>query len=334
MPRYFLLLLLCCSCATVFNKPDQEISLWTNKPTQLIVETDTLAVKTTQHLFTAKRQKNPLSIIVMGDSIQRKLELQTHDSFAYKSNYFYPHINLFLGYLIDRKADKRFAYPSIVSVDLNQNERDYYDYNVFKKAKQLLKFSPVKLFGFHNSSIELAYERPTGSDFSTQLMVSYLIPNNIYSLSADFKENTKGYRLALEERFYIKKDAPYGPYFALELDYLEKKFNAEAFFSNQDFNNEFDEETYLEYEEPFVVNTRFLSTNFKFGYQKEYDKIFVDFYFGIGRRYRTTFHEKRDNPEDHLVNNYGHFDLNYNRIKAGKSNTISIPLNLRLGWRF
>jgi len=48
----------------------------------------------------------------------------------------------------------------------------------------------------------------------------------------------------------------------------------------------------------------------------------------------ATFHEKRENFEDDWVTNHGHFDLNYNRIKEGKSNAISLPLNLRLGWRF
>ena len=88
----------------------------------------------------------------------------------------FPHVNLLLGYLIDRKTDKRYAYPTVVSVDLNQNQRDYYHYNLFKKVKQLIKLTPLKIVGFHNASIELAYERPTGRDFSTQLMVSYLIP--------------------------------------------------------------------------------------------------------------------------------------------------------------
>ena len=166
----------CSSCATVFNKSEQKISLWTNEPTQLIVATDTLSTKSTHHFFTAKRQKVPLPITVLGDSLQRKFELATHDSFAYTSNYFFPHVNLLLGYLIDRKADKCYAYPTVVSVDLNQNQRDYYDYNLFKKVKQLIKLTPLKIVGFHNASIELAYERPTGRDFSTQLMVSYLIP--------------------------------------------------------------------------------------------------------------------------------------------------------------
>ena len=119
----------------MFNKSEQKISLWTNEPTQLIVATDTLSTKSTQHFFTAKRQKAPLPITVLGDSLQHKFELATHDSFAYTSNHFFPHVNLLLGYLIDRKADKRYAYPTVVSVDLNQNQLDYYDYNLFKKVK-------------------------------------------------------------------------------------------------------------------------------------------------------------------------------------------------------
>lgn len=300
----------CSSCATVFNKSEQKISLWTNEPTQLIVATDTLSTKSTQHFFTAKRQKAPLPITVLGDSLQRKFELATHDSFAYTSNYFFPHVNLLLGYLIDRKADKRYAYPTVVSVDLNQNQRDYYDYNLFKKVKQLIKVTPLKIFGFHNASIELAYERPTGSDFSTQLMVSYLISNSIYRRSADLKENTKGYRLALEERFFFKKDAPYGPYFALELDYLNKhSYTKREFAPYEDGLDPFD---YYEdsYKDTFIVNATYLSRNFKFGYQKEFSRIFIDMYIGLGVRKRNISHSDRINPADVLLS-YQHFDTEY-----------------------
>ena len=215
-----------------------------------------------------------------------------------------------MGYLIDRKTDKRYAYPTVVSVDLNQNQRDYYDYNLFKKAKQLIKLTPLKIVGFHNASIELAYERPTGRDFSTQLMVSYLIPNSIYRRSADLMENTKGYRLALEERFYFKKDAPYGPYFAIELDYYVDS-----------------------YEDTFIVNATYLSRNFKFGYQKEFSRIFIDMYIGLGVRRRNISHSDRINPADVLLS-YQHYDLEYSRIKEARSTDLSIPLNVRLGWRF
>ena len=335
MARYVLLLLFfCCSCATVFNSHEQQIQLHTNEPTQLIVATDTLSVKSTQHFFSAKRKKEVLPITIIGDSLQRYIELQTHDSFAYIANYFNPNVSILLGYLIDRKADKRFAYPTIVSVDLNENQRDYYDYNRFKKAKQLLKFTPIKFVGFHNASIEVAYERTTGEDFSTQLMASYLLPSSIADYGIKPRFNTKGFRFSIEERFYFKKDAPYGPYFALELDYLKKKHLANSFFSNQESIDTIDETMYREYEDTFLVNTRFLSTNFKFGYQKEFEKIFVDFYLGIGRRYRTTSHKQRDNPSDFIIVPHGHFNLHHNRIKSGKSTSISLPLNLRIGWRF
>ena len=76
MARYVLLLLFfCCSCATVFNSREQQIQLHTNEPTQLIVATDTLSVKSTQHFFSAKRKKEVLPITIIGDSLQRDIEL-------------------------------------------------------------------------------------------------------------------------------------------------------------------------------------------------------------------------------------------------------------------
>lgn len=108
---------------------------------------------------------------------------------------------------------------------------------MFNIPKQLIKVTPAKIFSIHNSSIEVAYERPTGKDFSTQLMVSYLFLNSIYQISSRFKENTKGYRIAFEERFFLKKVAPFGSYIALELDYLKKGPFMKSTFTTRQLKN-------------------------------------------------------------------------------------------------
>lgn len=46
---------------------------------------------------------------------------------------------------------------------------------------------------------------------------------------------TRGFRVAIEERYYFKKDAPYGPYFALELDIFKEEFLHQAMvFKSED----------------------------------------------------------------------------------------------------
>ena len=227
------------------------------------------------------------------------------------------------GWFIDRKSPKRYAYPSIISVDVQDTVVPYYDYNRFNPAKQLMKITPLKVFAIHNSSLELAYERTTGEDFSTQLMVSYLLPTSIYQISSDFKENTKGYRIALEERFYFKKRVPFGTYIGLELDYLKKR----AFHQNY-FYTALSEDAY---QDTYMVHSQYLSTNLKLGHQKEYRKVFIDFYIGVGRRNRKVHHTQRENLGDKLQSN-SHF--NFNHIEEGRHSSISIPLNFRLGWRF
>lgn len=320
-----LIFVLITSCARILNSPSQQIHLYTNEATQIVVNKETLTAKQKEHEFITLRSKDYLDVEIIGDTLQRKLDVKSFNSFAYHLNYIYPHLNLLARLLLDRKSPKRFGYPTVISVDLKDSLRPYYEYNVFKRAKQLFKVTPMKILGFLNSSIELAYERPTGRDFSTQLMISYLLPTSIYQISSDFKENTKGYRMALEERFYFKKDAPYGPYIGLELDYLKKSaYQQRQFYSD---------ETDIEYEDVFLVHSQYLSTNLKFGFQKEYDKIFVDFCVGVGRRNRNIKHTQRDNPMDELLI-YHHFDFNYNRIVEGGHAAVSIPLNLRLGWRF
>jgi len=313
------------SCATLFNRPSQRLRLYTNEATQLVVDNDTLAGRKQVHDFVVKRSRASLPLEILGDSMQRNLEVVPYNSFAYHLNFSYPHLNILIGWLVDRKSPKRYAYPTHLSFDLKDSLHPYYDYNLFNIPKQLIKVTPAKIFSIHNSSIEVAYERPTGKDFSTQLMMSYLFPNSIYQISSRFKENTKGYRIAFEERFFHKKAAPFGSYIALELDFLKKRAFHEEYFYNKAI-----EEPYLD---TFLVHSQYLSANLKFGYQKEYGKLFVDFYAGIGRRNRTIHHLQRDNPADE-IHNHTHFDFKYNRILEGRHTTVSIPLNFRMGWRF
>ena len=322
------------SRVSLFNRPQQQIKLYTNEPTQLIVAQETLQGVSQAHHFKVKRSSEALTIKVQGDSLVKELFLVPKNSFAYLSNFIYPSLVSIMGGLIaDRNSDKRFAYPTILSVDLQDAKRAYHNYNIFNKTKQLFKVTPLKLIGIQNASLELAYERPTGEDFSTMLMLSWLLPASLYSFNDDPAPETKGFRFALEERFYFKEDAPFGPYFALELDYLNKHSYARREFAP--LRVVVDPYDYHEdsYEDTFIVNASYLSRNFKFGYQREFSAFFLDFYIGLGVRTRNISHSKRINLADVLLS-YMHYDFNYSRLKEGHSSTLSFPLNARLGWRF
>lgn len=335
MKRFTLLslTLIFTSCASLFNNPYQEIQLKTNVPTRVVVLEDSLSTSTKVHSFTVKRSEEPLAVSIASDSLSRKIDIRPFNSFAYASNFFNPSLWTLGFWLIDRNSPKRYGYPTLVSVDLNNPLQEYMDYDAFKPTKQLLKVTPLKLLALHNASLELAYERTTGDDFSTQLMISWLLPSSLSNYDIDPSPQTKGFRLALEERFYFKKKAPFGPYFALELDYLDRQsYTKREFAPNQEGIDPFD---YYEgsYEDTFIVNAIYLSRNFKFGYQKEFSSVFLDVYIGLGVRTRNISHSERINPEDVLLS-YQDFDLEYNRIKEGKSIDMSIPLNARIGWRF
>tara|TARA_B110000238_G_scaffold66398_1_gene72879 strand:- start:1349 stop:1828 length:480 start_codon:yes stop_codon:yes gene_type:complete len=136
----------------MFNKRSQEIHFITNEPTQLIVAKDTLTKIQAEHYVFVKRSRAPLPIQVQGDSISKKILLHSNNSIAYIANFIYPSIlNIGIGWLVDHNSPKRYAYPSIVSGDLNQ-ERDYYNFNALEDTKQLFKFTPLKLIGINNAS--------------------------------------------------------------------------------------------------------------------------------------------------------------------------------------
>ena len=330
---FLLLLLFFTSCATLFNKRSQEIRLVTNEPTQLIVDQDTLSQKVDDHFFFVKRGAAPLPIEIQGDSLSKKIWLHSTNSFAYISNFIYPSIvSMVVGWYVDRDSPKRYAYPSIVSVDLNQ-QRDYYDYNAIDDTKQLFKITPLKLVGIYNASVEVAYERNTGKDFSSQLMASWLLPVSLNSFNEDTLPEIKGFRVAFEERYYFQKKAPHGPYFAIELDYLKKEHYTRREFVAPSNDHDFNYYVEGDYFDSILVKTSFVGRHLKFGYQKEYRKMFLDFYVGLGVRTRTVHHEERINPKDVLVTNY-HIDTEYNRMKEGTRNAVNVPFNIRVGWRF
>lgn len=331
---FLLLFFFCCSCATVFNNPYQEIQLKTNEPTRLVVLEDSLFTPSKKHFFKVKRSEEFLPITIEGDSLSKDIYLKPFNSFAYASNFFYPSLWSVAAWLIDRNSPKRYGFPTLVSVDLSSQGEEYFDYDAFTETKQLIKITPLKLVGIHNASVEVAYERVTSSSFSTQLMLSALLPSSLSTFGDDPEPKTKGFRVALEERFYFKKKAPFGPHFAVEIDYLNNQSykRREFLFYQGDVN--LGNDYAPSYEDTFLVNRTSVSRNIKFGYQKEVNTFFMDFYVGLGLRTRNVSHLERTNPSDILLVRMGHItDFEYNRIKEGKSTTLSFPLNLRFGWR-
>lgn len=322
------------SCATILNTPTENLSIITSTPCKVVVNKDTLKNISTHNFATVERSKYPLLISVFNDNNSKSVSIKSRNSFAYWLN-LYPSI-YWTGFIVDKNNPKRYGYPQTIYIDTNSERPNYLNYepldSAMSKYNNIIKFTPLKLTGLVNPALEISYERKTGDYFSTQIMGSYLLPESVLDPVNGFNPNIKGYRLAVEERFYLNKSAPFGPYVGLELNYMKNRykdiwnFGVKDIFSDTAYNN-------TNYPDTFGIRKQTFSINLKFGYQLFVKRFSFDFYAGLGLRYKDVRYFDRKNPDDEMEMPR-HPNIFYISNLPGKYWTISIPLNFRIGWTF
>lgn len=323
------------SCATILNSKNKDIRVVTSEATHMVIEEDSLAQNTKFKYISVKRSPEPLSITVYNDSISKTVQVKAKNSLAYWLN-LYPSIHLWTGFIIDTKTQKRYSYPNEVYIDLLANDNTYQTYRPIDssvaKYNKVIKFTPLKLLGLINPSIELVYERRTSPSFSTQIMASYLLPRSVTTPGFDFYPDIKGFRVSIEEKYYIYPTAISGLYFGLEFNYLNNTYRDLSYFSDEpDWLSSYnDTNMYLD---NYGIKKQTFSLNAKVGYQYSYDRFVIDLFAGLGIRYRDVSHFDRTNPNDYMEMPR-HPNIEYSSNKEGQNWTISIPLNVRLGWIF
>jgi len=320
-------LLLLSSCASVLNQKTTKLSIIRNKESKLVINKDTIDLTSKNDKVRVLRSKEPLHVTVFNDSISKSIIIEPKNSLAYYTNIL---CNVGVGMLIEQKKDKRYTYPYTIYVDLNKQDSAYFTQIPLDKKyrkKNIVKITPFKLIGFYNSSIEISYERATNKSFSTQIMASYLLPTNLaLEESGNIFHNYQGYRFALEEKYYFKKNAPQGNYISLELDYLKNKYYDRWGFGNKDYPE-------TVYTETFGINKKTYSINIKYGQQYFIKRLSIDWYIGLGARYKDVQHFDRSNYDDNTVPP-NHINIYYTANKPGQYWRISMPFNVRIGWTF
>ena len=327
-PLYIGVILCYCfsSCATLSNSKHTQVTVMTTEPSYLVINNDTLNYSSTKNTFSVKRSKDSLRLIAFNENISRTIALKAKNSALFWFNLF-PYFNLWTGFYIDTKTQKRYTYSNHIYIDFQDTINNYLPYIPEKnipKSSNIIKFTPYKIFDFINPSIELSFEKRTKNNLSTQLMVSYLLPKSIWTHKNATPSNIKGFRLSLEERFYLKKSTPIGPYIALEMDFLKNKYQHTASFVS--ISNE--EKIY---NDTFDIKKHIYTLNYKIGYQINIKQFSFDIFGGLGLRYRDITHFNRLHPLDEMLAPR-HPNIYYISNKKDKNWTISIPLNLKIGW--
>ena len=103
------------SCATILNQPVQKIIITTGKNIKVISVEKAVLIDSSKHTHTPKeyfltRSNTPLIINVQTDSTKNIIILKPKSSFAYWYNII---SNFGIGMLIDKDNLKRYAYPKI-----------------------------------------------------------------------------------------------------------------------------------------------------------------------------------------------------------------------------
>lgn len=331
----WVLALTLCSCATMFNSKRTPVIIVTSRPTKMIIQQDTFQHPQKERYIEAERDKKPLKIVVFNDSSSRTIQVKARNSFAYWLN-LYPNWHFWTGFYIDTKTKKRYTYPKTVYIDLDDTVHQYLRFippdPALQRRSNVLKLTPLKLFGTDNPGMELSYERRTGRLASTQVMASYLLPVSLWELGHRFLPPAKGFRVSLEERLYTKGSAIQGTYLAFELCYLRKQYyDVWGFGNRQSYSDTSIARFY--YSDTFGIKKQTVSFNLKVGYQIIHKRLSVDIFAGFGPRYREVSHFDRINPDD-VMDPPRHPNVWYISNRNGRFWSVSIPVNIKIGYTF
>ncbi len=198
-----------------------------------------------------------------------------------------------------------------------------------------LKLSPIRLVDPINPGFELSLERSFKGSWSTQVSVAYIA--DLFK-TATYFEQMNGYRFGLEQKYFVLNTRIVRPYAAVEAIFYHVTFKAsEKFENNQLFLNEegYEERRYRSYTDTFSVYKNTFTLNTKIGVQVLLNSLVLEAYVGLGLKYRAVEHGDRQYPEDKLVR----YDTwipspKLMAVSEGRYFTLSVPLNVKIGYRF
>lgn len=122
MKKHLSIFSICClltSCASIINRENLEVYLYTKKPAQILYKSDTIHTKEFEKLnaatLTVPRSKDPLQFELLSDSLSRKVSIPSRISLLYYMNVVYP--LLWPGLLIDLSSSDRYTYKNVLAFD-------------------------------------------------------------------------------------------------------------------------------------------------------------------------------------------------------------------------
>ncbi len=321
------------SCALLFNGPNKKVTVYTDGDQKVVYKKDTLPTFQGSSVLMVPRAKEPIQLTVVNDSAKHQVLVLSKPSLAFWSNIFF---NNGIGMIADAFTPKRFTYPSNVALfglrsDTIVSKGPFFQSEIRgpqhqqKDAVHLLKVSPQRMINFLQPSLELSYEVRNNRSFTTQFTAAIMAP--------------KGYRGALEQKFYFDKRAPFGPYISLGVDFQANRFERIHSYVDKalipdslDYKDYYHYEDSLSYLDSVTVRREIFNLNWKVGIQGQKGQLCYDFYFGLGYRYRSVVYEGRINPlHDETDRRHPNF---FSLLNEGSYPLMNITAGFRIGYVF
>jgi hypothetical protein len=300
----------CTSCATLFNSRNTHINIITDRPANIIVNSDTLTTIDNEARVKMPRQREPYKITVFNDSTSKDLVINSKNSFAYFMDQYYSFIIVgLIGILVDHNNPRRYTYPRTVYVRMNKIGGGYLTYMPHNdRYRNNLKITPLRLL-FSHPGLELSYERYSGKKFSTQISFASLY-NISFSGTKALPSSGSGYQFSLEEKYFIKapEENQARPYLSVETGYFIIQHSDYTEYNGLNVSGEYEGRKTLFYLTP------------KFGVQANVTgRLMIEAYAGLGFKYEERHYTNMVGPYDKWSENFWQ---------------VRIPLNIRVGLRF
>lgn len=191
-------------------------------------------------------------------------------------------------------------------------------------AIKLNALSPLNLV---NPSVQLQFERAGYHGFSTESTTGVIFYPTVSGIFSN-----RGVVLGLEERFYVNRNGIDGLYMGISYQYLKNDSRQTGEFIDHQTD------TFPDYFAPTYTDTYMLhrqthSVSLKYGYAASVGHFLIDFFVGIGIKYRSVSHSERDVPEDIMGPNR-HPNIFYYSNREQQRCVLFFPVGFSMGYRF
>ena len=179
-----LLTFLLSSCATFLNKKNKTIQIATTTPGYIVIKGDTIPCFNEKTLGIVERSNKTLTIKAFNDSVSKTVNIKARKSSAYWMNI----ANLGAGFFIDAKSQKRYTYPSHISINIEDDNDKYLTFDsrskkgIFEFSLSLLPFNSIKSSVF-----------PTIDPKLSSLYNGFTVGLNYYHSPKQFVNLSSGY---------------------------------------------------------------------------------------------------------------------------------------------